>query len=129
VKQVFYPGLPGQDPRGLIGRQMAGPGSILAFTLVEDTAEAMQRFISRLQLITPAVSLGSTDTLIQPPAALTHRIVDPAAQAASHITPGLARLSVGLESPEDLWRDLAQALEGVSRAVPIHTGEMLASTA
>ena len=129
VQHVFFPGLPGQDPCGLIGTQMAGPGSILAFTLVEDTADAMQRFISALRLITPAVSLGSTDTLIQPPAALTHRIVDPAAQAASHITPGLARLSVGLESPDDLWQDLAQALGTVARAVPIPTGEMLASTA
>jgi len=129
VQRVFYPGMPGQDPRGLIGRQMAGPGSILSFTLVEDSADAMQRFISRLRLITPAVSLGSTDTLIQPPAALTHRAVDPAARAASHITPGLARLSVGLESADDLWQDLAQALDGVARAAPIHTGEMLASTA
>jgi methionine-gamma-lyase len=129
VQRVFYPGLPGQDPRGLVSTQMAGPGSILAFTLVEDTAEAMQRFISALKIITPAVSLGSTDTLIQPPAALTHRVVDPTAQAASHITPGLARLSVGLESPDDLWQDLAQALTVVERAVPITTGEMLASTA
>ena len=129
VQRVFYPGLPGQDPQQIIGRQMAGPGSILAFTLVEDSAEAMQRFISRLQLITPAVSLGSTDTLIQPPAALTHRIVDPAAQAASHITPGLARLSVGLESADDLWRDLAQALDSVASATPARSGEMLASTA
>jgi methionine-gamma-lyase len=129
VQRVFYPGLPGQDPQGLIGKQMAGPGSILAFTLVEDTAEAMQRFISALALITPAVSLGSTDTLIQPPAALTHRIVDPAAQAASAITPGLARLSVGLESPDDLWADIAQALDGLTRAIPVHTGELLASRA
>lgn len=129
VKQVFYPGLPGQDPRGLIGRQMSGPGSILAFTLVEDSAEAMQRFVSKLTLITPAVSLGSTDTLIQPPAALTHRIVDAEAQAASHITPGLARLSVGLESADDLWKDLAQALGSVARTAPLHTGEMLASKA
>ncbi len=129
VQRVFYPGLPGQDPRGLVGTQMAGPGSILAFTLVEDTADAMQRFISKLRLITPAVSLGSTDTLIQPPAALTHRIVDPGAQASAHITPGLARLSVGLESPEDLWRDLAQALDSVARGTPVHTSEMLPSTA
>ena len=129
VARAFYPGLPGQDPQGLIGRQMSGPGSVLAFTLAEDTAEAMQRFIGRLRLITPAVSLGSTDTLIQPPAALTHRIVDPAAQAATGITPGLARLSVGLESPEDLWQDLAQALEAVGARDPIHTGELLISRA
>lgn len=110
VTRVRYPALPGGDPRGLLGRQMLGPGSILAFTLADDSAAAMQRFISALELVTPAVSLGSTDTLIQPPAALTHRIVDPAARKASGITPGFARLSVGLESADDLWRDLERAL-------------------
>lgn len=110
VARVRYPGLPGQDPQRLIGRQLSGPGSIIAFTLADDRAPAMQRFISALRVITPAVSLGSTDSLIQPPAALTHRVVDPAALEASAITPGFARLSVGLESAEDLWRDLEGAL-------------------
>jgi methionine-gamma-lyase len=62
------------------------------------------------ELITPAVSLGSTDTLIQPPAALTHRIVDEAARAATGIAPTLLRLSVGLEGVEDLWADLQRGL-------------------
>ncbi len=116
VSAVMFPGLPGADPRGLIGTQMSGPGSVLSFRLGEDTAQAMQRFVDGLELITPAVSLGSTDTLIEPPAALTHRIVDPAALAATAITPGLARLSVGLESPEDLWDDLERALRGAGTA-------------
>lgn len=61
-------------------------------------------------LITPAVSLGSTDTLIQHPAGLTHRLVDPEVKAELGITDGLLRLSVGLEDVEDLWADLAHAL-------------------
>ncbi len=111
VSNVMYPGLPGADPQQLIGRQMFGPGSILSFTLAEDSLEATQRFVSALRLITPAVSLGSTDTLVQPPAALTHRAVAPAALAATGISAGLLRLSVGLESAEDLWSDLEAALE------------------
>ena len=59
-----------------------------------------------LQLITHAVSLGGVDTLIQHPAGLTHRLV--AEEAKPH--DNLLRLSIGLESPEDLTNDLAQAL-------------------
>jgi methionine-gamma-lyase len=67
--------------------------------------------LKELRLITPAVSLGSVDTLIQRPAALTHRVVDPAARLASGIADGLLRLSAGIEDGEDLWADLAQALD------------------
>jgi cystathionine beta-lyase/cystathionine gamma-synthase len=66
--------------------------------------------MAAVRLITPAVSLGSVDTLIQHPAGLTHRVVDAAVKAATGITPGLLRLSVGIEDVEDLWDDLAQAL-------------------
>ena len=64
-----------------------------------------------VQLITPAVSLGSVDTLIQHPAGLTHRVLDESARQECGITDGLLRLSVGIESLEDLWIDLAQALD------------------
>jgi methionine-gamma-lyase len=57
-----------------------------------------------------AVSLGATDTLIQHPAGLTHRCMGDAAKASTGISESLLRLSVGLEDPEDLWRDLEQAL-------------------
>lgn len=119
VVAVAYPGLPGQDPEGLIGRQMDGPGSLLAFR-VRGGHDAAQDIMHRLNLITPAVSLGSVDTLIQHPAGLTHRVVDPDARDASGITPDLLRLSVGLEDAEDIWADLEQAMHasavaGVSR--------------
>jgi len=109
VVAVAYPGLPGQDPWGLVGRQMAGPGSLLAFR-VRGGQEAARRLMQRLRLITPAVSLGSVDTLIQHPAGLTHHVVDPAARDASGVTDDLLRLSVGLEDPDDLWADLSHAL-------------------
>ena len=109
VSRVLYPGLPGGDPLRLLGRQMSGPGAILAFE-VAGGAAAARLVLQNVELATPAVSLGSTDTLIEHPAGLTHRLVDPAARAAEGITPGLLRLSVGLEDPADIWRDLETAL-------------------
>lgn len=110
VAAIHYPGLPGQDPKGLLESQMHGAGSVMSFELASEDPAVMQGFISALTLITPAVSLGSTDTLIQPPAALTHRVLDAETRARTGITPGLVRLSVGLEDARDLWRDLQQGL-------------------
>lgn len=109
VARVWYPGLPGGDPRRLLGRQMRGPGSLIAFE-VEGGAEAAARVMAAVERITPAVSLGAVDTLIQHPAGLTHRVVDAGAREAAGITEGMLRLAVGLEDPEDLWRDLDHAL-------------------
>lgn len=67
--------------------------------------------VSAVRLITPAVSLGSVDSLIQHPASLTHRIMDEVARKDAGISPDLVRLSVGLEDVDDLWRDLATALD------------------
>ncbi|TCO46361.1 methionine-gamma-lyase [Kribbella antiqua] len=103
VEQVYYPG-----PHELIGRQQSGPGAVLAFT-VAGGYEAAARVAASLQLITHAVSLGGVDTLIQHPAALTHRLVTPEAKPPTN----LLRLSLGLEDPEDLTADLAQALAQV----------------
>jgi methionine-gamma-lyase len=101
VTRVLYP-----EPDG---RQLRGGGCVLAFD-VEGGFEAASRVLSALQLITPAVSLGSTDTLIQHPAGLTHRLLDDDVKAELGITDGLLRMSVGLEDVEDLWADLVQGL-------------------
>jgi len=66
--------------------------------------------MNEVRLLTPAVSLGSTDTLIQHPAGLTHRVVAEDARSAGGIGPSLVRISVGLENVDDLWADLDQAL-------------------
>jgi methionine-gamma-lyase len=110
IASVRFPALDGQDPRLLIGRQMNGPGSVLSFELASGDPAVMRAFVGALELITPAVSLGSADTLIQPPAMLTHRVVDEEARREIGITCGLLRLSAGLEDEADLWADLDQAL-------------------
>ena len=109
VSAVYFPGLGDSDPKGLVGRQMKGPGSLMAFEL-RGGFQAAAIVMAEVKLMTPAVSLGSVDTLIQHPAALTHRVVDAAAREHSGVSQSLMRLSVGLESPEDLWADLEQAL-------------------
>ncbi len=115
VEAVHYPGLPGGDPLGLIGRQQDGPGTMLGLT-VEGGHDAARALVEAVTLMTPAVSLGSVDTLIQHPAGLTHRVLSDDARAEGGIAPGLVRLSVGLESAGDLWADLSAAL-AAARAV------------
>lgn len=105
VRRVYYPGLPECDPLRLVGTQMAGPGSLLAFELA--SAEHAERVPAAVSMITHAVSLGGVDTLIQHPAGLTHRPV--AAEAKPHA--GLLRVSVGLEDPADIITDLVEAIE------------------
>lgn len=106
VKAVRYPGLPECDPLGLVGTQMSGPGSLMAFEL--SSADHAERIPAAVRMITHAVSLGGIDTLIQHPAGLTHRPV--AAEAKPHAR--LLRLSVGLEDAADIVADLVQAIEG-----------------
>lgn len=110
---------PGMDPSGIAAKQMKGPGSVLAFEL-KGGFEAAKALMASVQLMTPAVSLGSVDTLIQHPAALTHRVVETEAKAHCGISPGLIRLSVGLEDPADLWADLDQALVRAAAASAVH---------
>jgi methionine-gamma-lyase len=118
VESVHYPGLAACDPRGLIGAQMAGPGSVMAIR-IDGGFEAAARVMRAVRLFTPAVSLGSTDSLIEHPAGLTHRIVGDAGREQGGITEDMLRLAVGIEHVEDLWRDLESALQaaaGVSAA-------------
>jgi cystathionine beta-lyase/cystathionine gamma-synthase len=105
VSAVHHPSRPGADPRGLLGTQQAGPGSLLAFDL-RGGAVAARAVATSTMLITHAVSLGGTDSLIQHPASLTHRPVE----ASARPNESLLRLSVGLEDAEDLIADLDQAL-------------------
>lgn len=109
IRTVYFPGLPGADPKGLIGTQMTGPGAIISIDLVGGL-KAAEHLCRNLTLITHAVSLGGTDTLIQHPAALTHRPVESHAKPS----PGLLRISVGLEDPQDLIADLESAFASLS---------------
>ena len=102
VSVVHYPARCRHRPRG----QLDGGGALISFEVIGDA----RAVVAAVRLITPAVSLGSVDTLIQHPASLTHRIVAAADRHASGIDEKLLRMSVGLEDVEDLWADLDQAL-------------------
>ncbi|WP_307781370.1 trans-sulfuration enzyme family protein [Agilicoccus flavus] len=104
VERVHYPGLGGPRPAD----QMSGGGALVSLEVGGDP----HAVIAAVRLITPAVSLGSVDTLIQCPAAISHHIMDPADRAGAGISDRLLRISVGLEDVEDLWADLRQALDG-----------------
>jgi cystathionine beta-lyase/cystathionine gamma-synthase len=109
VARVHYPGLPGQDPAGLVGTQLAGPGSIIALDLAGGY-EAAARFTESCELVTHAVSLGGVDSLVQHPASLTHRPVAGDAKPGA----GIVRLSIGLEHVDDLTADLMGALDAAA---------------
>ncbi|CRK59531.1 O-acetylhomoserine sulfhydrylase / O-succinylhomoserine sulfhydrylase [Alloactinosynnema sp. L-07] len=104
VERVYFPS--GE----LVGRQMSGPGAMVAFA-VDGGYAAAARTVEAVRLITHAVSLGGVDSLIQHPASLTHRPV------AAHAKPNAAvlRLSVGLEHVDDLVADLEYALKEAHR--------------
>jgi len=109
VARVHYPGLPGQDPQGLVGTQLAGGGSIIALELAGGY-DAAARFTESCELVTHAVSLGGVDSLVQHPASLTHRPVAGDAKPNA----GVVRLSVGLEHVDDLTADLMAALDAAA---------------
>lgn len=113
VSQVYYPGWNDAETATLRDRQMKGPGTMISFE-VQGGYEAAQQVMGSVDLITPAVSLGSVDTLIQHPVSLTHYTVDPDARAASEISDSMLRLSVGLEGVGDLWHDLNRALDAAA---------------
>ena len=105
VAEVYYPGL-NADPHGVLGTQMMGSGAMLAVRLVGGIAAA-ETLTSTVSVFTHAVSLGGVDSLIESPAALTHRPV------AGDAKPGadIVRMSIGLESADDLIADLERGLQ------------------
>jgi methionine-gamma-lyase len=114
VEKVYYLGLiPKNTPAYHIYRkQCLSPGAMLSFDIQGGEAQAF-RFLNSLQLIKLAVSLGSTESLAEHPATMTHAGVDPAHKIEMSITPQLIRLSVGVENSEDLIWDIEQALKRV----------------
>jgi cystathionine gamma-synthase len=105
VEQVFYPGLPRHPGHAIAARQMRDFGGMISF-LAESEEEAVA-LVARTRLFQLAESLGGVESLIEHPARMTHASTADAPFAAP---PNLVRLSVGLESAEDLVEDLERAL-------------------
>lgn len=109
VARVFYPGLESHPDHKLAKRQMYAFGGMMSFELKGGLA-AGEALLNHVKMMTLAVSLGNTDTLIQHPASMTHANVPREERLKIGLTDGLVRLSVGVENVEDILRDLDQAL-------------------
>ncbi|MFG6518637.1 MULTISPECIES: methionine gamma-lyase [unclassified Sulfitobacter] len=109
VLHVAYPGLASFPQAELARRQMGNFGGMIPFEVKGGKAGGIA-FMNRLNLIQRAVSLGDAESLIQHPASMTHSTYSPEERAQHGIAEGLVRLSVGLESAEDIIDDLYAAL-------------------
>jgi len=106
VTAVHYPGLVSHPGHALAARQQHGFGAMLSVDL-DGGEDAVRAFVEGLQCFTLAESLGGVESLIAHPATMTHAAMSPEARAAAGISDGLLRLSVGIESLDDLQADLA----------------------
>ena len=111
VEKVYYLGhLQEDNPQyEVYRRQCLAPGGMMAFDIVGGEAEAF-KFLNSLHLFKLAVSLGGTESLAEHPASMTHADVAPEERAKRSVSDALVRLSIGVEHPEDLIRDVDQAL-------------------
>lgn len=112
VERVYYLGhLADGDPQQAIyHRQCLGPGAVISFD-VRGGEPAAFRVLNALRLVKLAVSLGGTESLAEHPFAMTHADVSAEDKRAVGITDSLIRMSVGIEHPDDIIADLAQALD------------------
>ncbi|HTQ11919.1 MAG TPA: PLP-dependent transferase, partial [Fimbriimonadaceae bacterium] len=112
VKRVHYAGLPGHPHHALAKKYLPkGPGAVMAFEVeANDGREAGKRFIESLQLFSHLANIGDAKSLVIHPASTTHQQLSDEELAAGGITPSTIRLSVGLETTDDLLWDLDQAL-------------------
>jgi cystathionine gamma-synthase len=108
VEAVYYPGLETHPGYELSRKQASGFGSMLSFKV--KNRESAERVLERVKLIKYAESLGGAESLITYPMLQTHADIPEAERSAKGIDDRLIRLSVGLESSDDLIRDLQQAL-------------------
>jgi len=111
VARVYYPGLETHPGYATHAQQADGPGAVLSFTLANATA--VQRLSENLKLPIFAVSLGAAETILSYPVRMSHAAMPEAERLRRGITDGLLRLSVGIESVDDLRADFEQALAQV----------------
>ena len=105
---VFYPGLPSHPQYELAARQMRGFGGMIS--VETGSQERAARVLGRVRVFSLAESLGGVESLISHPASMTHASVELDRRTALGITPGLIRLSCGVEDVGDLLADLEQAI-------------------
>jgi cystathionine beta-lyase/cystathionine gamma-synthase len=107
ARKVVYPGLPSHPQHELAKHQMSGFGGMITFDL--GSREAARVVLESVRIFALAESLGGVESLISVPAEMTHASIPPENREKLGITPGLTRISVGIEDVEDLWEDLERA--------------------
>ena len=112
VKRVYFPGLTTHAGHDIAKRQQSGFGAIVTIE-VAGGIDGAKRFAEALELFTLAESLGGVESLVAHPGTMTHAAMVPEARAAAGLVDGLLRLSVGIESTEDLLNDLANGIEAL----------------
>lgn len=112
IANVIYPGL-SSHPQHDLAMQMTGSGGTMIAFDIAGGQEGAFRFLNALELITITNNLGDSKTLITHPGTTTHSRLSDEQKATNGITPGLVRLSVGLEDPADILADVENALKNV----------------
>jgi cystathionine gamma-synthase len=113
VKRVYYPGLAAHPGHEVAKRQQTGFGAIVTLE-VAGGLDGARRFSEALELFSLAESLGGVESLVAHPATMTHAAMAPEARAAAGLVDGLLRLSIGIESTDDLLRDLANGVKSLT---------------
>jgi len=115
VDKVYYPGLPEHPNHDIAATQQRSYGSVVSFTLKENTAEAATAVVCSTRYFKLAESLGGVKSLLCHPAAMTHKSIPDEKRRAAGVADSLIRLSVGLEEAEDLIHDISQALDNITQ--------------
>ncbi len=115
VSKVYYPGLRSHPGHNIAARQQSGFGGMISFD-IDGGEAAVAAFVNNLKYFSLAESLGGVESLVCHPQSMTHAPVCNEALAKAGIGENLVRLSVGLESPEDLVADVLEALEAARKA-------------
>lgn len=113
LSRVIYPGLADHPQNALVQRQLGGKGGTVLSIDVTGGQAAAFRFLNAVQVGVISNNLGDAKTILTHPATTTHQRLSEEQRAELGITPGLVRMSVGIEDPEDLVADILQALDAV----------------
>jgi cystathionine gamma-lyase len=112
IEKIYYPGLESHPQHGIAAQQMSSFGGMISVVLKGGLESAIS-FLERTKLFTLAESLGGVESLIEHPAIMTHASIPKSIRDEIGIVDGLVRLSVGIETLEDLISDLDTALKGL----------------
>src|SRR5206468_9988684 len=110
ITWLKYPFLPSHPQYQIAKKQMKDGGGIVCFEL-KGGVESGRKFLNSLQMLSLTANLGDTRSIASHPASTTHGKLTEEERQAVNITPGLIRISVGLEHPDDVLNDILQALE------------------